>query len=109
MVVIPAPRAGLGVAAGPSANVYRINPWDVTLALGKGVSGEQIPQSVGVEAPFAQSRVEAAPAAAVYGRQAKMDRGRSSTRRQDRIGELEECVGASPEAIVKRLTKSAER
>ena len=73
------------------------------------MSGEQVAQGPSVDPPAAQGGVEAAPAPAVRGRQAQVDRRGDRTSGEKRIGQIEERVGSLIEASVERAAEGVQR
>src|SRR5215210_1755114 len=106
MVVVPSPRAGLRVAAAPNAHVHGVNRSTARLAR-RGVSGEQLAQGPFFDSPAAQGGVEAAPAPAVGGREAQVDRRRNRAGGEQGVGQFEERVGSTIKAPVERASKGA--
>jgi hypothetical protein len=93
------------VAARPDTDVDGING----LSAGKGMVRDQVAQGCVIHAPLSQGRVQAAPAAAMDRSQAEVDGGEGRPDRQEGIGEVEQGVGAPPEAGIEcraELTES---
>jgi hypothetical protein len=107
MAIVAAPGAGLRVAPGPHAHVHGIDGM-LVLACGERVSGEQPPQSLGVDPPPVQRGVKAAPTTAMRCFEAQMDGRRNSVRGEDGVGEFEEGVGPAVEAFVERVAEGVE-
>lgn len=108
MVVEAALGARLGVAPGPHARVHGEDERFVRAALCERMAGEQVPQGFGVDPSAPQRGVEAAPTAAMRRLQAQVGGRRGgAVRGQDGIGELEEGVGSTVEASVKRVAEGA--
>ena len=92
VIVETALGARLRVRAGPHRDVHGVDGRRC-FAPGKRMTGEQFPQSFGVDAPSPECSVEASPAATMRRLEAQMNRRRDDAiRGEDGIGELEEGV-----------------
>jgi len=72
------------------------------------VPTKQIPYCLDVDSTLAESRVEAAPAAAMGRSEAQVRWRRNHPRCEEGIAELEERVGPAVEATVERVSESAQ-
>lgn len=111
MVIISAPRAGLGVAACPHALVYGESERPFP---GVGIqcwllACEQGSHSLFVEPPVPERSVEAAPTSTVNWRQAEVWRRRNTIARKDGVGKLKKCICSSSETSVEAIAESYER
>ena len=105
VVIEAALGARLGIAARPYRDVHRVDRRGAPTVVSQGATGEQIPQVLLVDASLAQRRVEAAPPPPVNRRQTQVRRRGDGARGQEGIGQLEERVGSSIEALVERVAE----
>src|SRR5215208_1645784 len=78
-------------------DVHRV---DRRAAFGQRVTREQLPHIPIVDPPLRERRAETTLAPPVHGGEAEVGRRREQAGGQDRVGPLEEGVGAAPHALV---------
>jgi len=104
-VIVVAPLwAGRCRTARPDATIDRVDG----LALRKGILSEQLAQGWAVHMPLGQGRVEAPPPASVDGFLTQMHRREHLSRRQQRIREIHQGIGAVLKAAIERVTKGVQ-
>jgi hypothetical protein len=91
-------------AKGLLRNGWRVRPdlhrVDRRAAFGQRVTREQLPHIPIVDPPLRERRTETTLAPPVHGGEAEVGRRREQAGGQDRVGPLEEGVGAAPHALV---------
>jgi hypothetical protein len=103
VVVVAARRRALGVAARPGGDVDREHQ-----RIGVGPKAhEQVAQPVGVDAAAGQRGIRAAPAPPVGWLEAEMGHRGDGRGTQQRVGEVEQGVGAACEAGVQLVAEGA--
>ena len=104
-VVVKAPlRTGLGVAAGPNAQVHSVDRRTIERRL----FHQQGAECGSVDAACAQRLGEAAPAAPIAGLETEVGQRGDRIARQQGIAQLEEGIGAVLEARMQRGAEGAQ-
>jgi hypothetical protein len=104
MVVVAALRRALGVAARPGGHIHRK---DQRVGVGQ-VADQQGAQPVDVDAPAGQRGIGTAPAAPVGRLEAEMGHRGDRRGTQQRVGKVEQGVGAAGAAGVQLSPERAE-
>jgi hypothetical protein len=104
MVVVAALGAGLGVAAGPGADIDRVDGLPVM----EWVAGQQVAERLDVHPAVGERGVGAAPAPLVDRLQAQVGKRWDRWRAQQRISQLQQGIGTAGEAGVQLGAEGAQ-
>jgi hypothetical protein len=96
VVVVAALRRALSIAARPGGHIHREDP---RIGIGQ-VADQQVAQPLGVDTPAGERVVGAAPAAPVGWLEAEMGHRGDGRGTQQRVGEVEQRIGAAGAAGV---------
>jgi hypothetical protein len=104
MVVVAALGAGLGVAAGPGADIDRVDGLPVM----EWVAGQQVAERLDVHPAVGERGVGAAPAPLVDRLQAQVGKRWDRWSGQQRISQLQQGIGTAGEAGVQLGAEGAQ-